>query len=512
MDMLKSLGTELKVGMFAIVALVTLGYMFFVLSPDAFEHKSYNHYYTVLRNAAGIVAKTHVKTSGVTVGKVASVTLQRGRTRVDFEVDAQVQIPQGSHIEIRSVGLLGDKHLEVVTPEEEAATEEEEGQAPPPAQAVPANVQYIADGGYIPQSQKSVDMEALIALVGDVAKDVKKVTGSLADVLGTKKGEQSIAKILDNIEVTTTDIRASTKTLREVIGDRKSDLNDIVTDVHSGVHDLRKFAANLKDVLNEQNKQRIDRILASFDATMVDVKGSAHNINLISEKVEKGQGTIGKLVNDDSTLTEIEGAIKDIRKVIAPATKLVTTVDYHGELRRNDTTQHFFNVLLQTRPDRFYLLGMTDTTYDHEDTTTTTTQDGNKTIEKKTIKRDRAIRFNAQFGKRWYWLAGRFGLFESTGGLAGDLYFFNDRLRFTLEAFDWDTNSNAVRRTAHIKTYASVLFYNHIYALAGIDDPTRTDPATGKVNKQLNWMFGGGLTFTDDDLKSLIGAAALAAP
>ena len=64
---MKSLGTEFKVGLFALVALGTLAYMFFVLSPDAFEDKEYRTYYTVLKNAAGIVSKTHVKTSGVSV-------------------------------------------------------------------------------------------------------------------------------------------------------------------------------------------------------------------------------------------------------------------------------------------------------------------------------------------------------------------------------------------------------------------------------------------------------------
>jgi len=43
-----------------------------------------------------------------------------------------------------------------------AAVEAEEGQEPPAPNAA-ANERYIADGGYIPQSQKSVDMESLIA-------------------------------------------------------------------------------------------------------------------------------------------------------------------------------------------------------------------------------------------------------------------------------------------------------------------------------------------------------------
>ncbi len=493
--MLKNLGTEFKVGLFAMVALVTLGYMFFVLSPEMFENKKYATYYTVLKNAAGIVAKSSIKTSGVTIGKVKSVALEGGQSRVVIEIDSAVKIPVASRIEIRSVGFLGDKHLEIIRPADEG--------------------KYVEDKGFIPQSDDAMDMETMIALVGDIAKDVKKVTNSLANVLGTKKGEKSMQNIVDNIEGVTADFKATTATLKHVIGDREGDWQDIVTDVRSGVKDVRAFAANLKEVLDDDNKAKIDRILANFDDTMVDVKGSAKNISLISEKIEKGEGTIGKLVNDDTTLTELEGALKDIRKVIAPATKLQVDVDVRGEFRKDDTSQFYFNMIFRTRPDRYYLVGLTDGKEEKIDTTSYSeageeTEDGQPTTTKhERIKTQKRLRFNLQIAKRWYWATLRAGLFETTGGFATDVHLFGDRLKLTAEAFDFDTQDKTIRRNAHLKAYASVLFYNHIYAMGGIDDPTRTDPETGKAEKDKNFFVGGGVSFTDDDLKAIFGTAAL---
>lgn len=496
---MKSLGTEFKVGLFALVALVTLGYMFFVLSPEVFQNRKYATYYTVLKNAAGIVAKSQVKTAGVSVGKVREVKLEAGETKVTIEIDKSLKVPVGSKIEIRSVGLLGDKHLEVVRPPEGEAG------------------QLVEDGGFIPQSTDTVDMEGLVALLGDIAKDVKRVTNTLANVVGTDKGEKSVQTIIDNIEQVTADVRSTTATLKTVIGDREGDLQDTVSNIRDGVRDFRAFAANLKEVLNDGNKERIDRILSSFDETMVDVKGSAKNINLISEKVEKGEGTLGKLVNDDTTLAELEGAIKDIRKVLAPATKLQIAVDYRGEFRRDNTSQDYINLVFRTRPDRYYLIGITNTSYDRIETTTETDPPSdvndngkNDITTRESIKTEKALRFNLQVAKRWYWFAARMGLFETTGGFATDAYFWGDRIRLSAEAFDWDTKDKTIRRNAHLKVYASVLFYNHIYALAGIDDPSRTDPETGKANKKPNWFAGAGLTFNDDDLKAIFGTAALA--
>jgi len=494
--MLKSFGTEFKVGLFALVALATLGYMFFVLSPSAFENRQYGIYYTGLKNAAGIVSKTHIKTSGVSIGKVKSVVLESNLTKVTLEIDREVPIPMGSTIEIRSVGLLGDVHIEVVRPADMN--------------------NLIQPGGFIPESEDSLDMQTLMALVGDIARDVKKVTNSLANSVGTDQGEESIRNIVQNIEKVTADLQTTTSTLKNVVGDREEDLQDVVTNVKAGIRDLREFSAGLKEVLDTDNRAKIERILASFDDTMIDVRGAAKNINLVSEKIEKGEGTLGRLVNDDSTLLEIEGAIKDIRQVLAPATKLAVGIDYHAEFRRDESSQHFFNIVFRTRPDRYYLLGMTDTTYDNVETRTVSENDpgddntpASTTITER-VKTEKALKFNLQVAKRWYNFAARIGLFETTGGVAGDFYLFRDRFRFTVEAFDWDTQNKTIRRTAHLKTYASVLFYNHVYILGGIDDPTRTDPETGKANKEVNYFVGAGLTFNDQDLKAIFGTAALA--
>src|SRR5690606_31284232 len=131
------------------------------------------------------------------------------------------------------------------------------------------------ENGMIPQSESAADMQALMAMLGDIGKDVKAVTGTLANVLGSEKGEQSVQNIVDNVEGLTADLRATTTALKNVIGAREGDLNDIVTNVKNAVADLREFSTGLKDVLDQENRDRIDRILASFDETMVDVKGSA---------------------------------------------------------------------------------------------------------------------------------------------------------------------------------------------------------------------------------------------
>ena len=99
-------------------------------------------------------------------------------------------------------------------------------------------------------------------------------------------------------------------------------------------------------------------------------------------------------------------------------------------------------------------------------------------------KREEAqIRFNMQLAKRWGWFGVRVGLFETTFGAATDMYFFRDRLRLTAEVYDLNSvtdRNEDLRAIGRFKTFASLLFYDHIYFMIGADDLSRyTGPATG---------------------------------
>jgi phospholipid/cholesterol/gamma-HCH transport system substrate-binding protein len=502
-------GTEMKVGIFTIVGISVLIYMFIVLSPRAFTNSATNSYYTVVTDAAGIVPKTHVRTNGVSVGKVEDVVLEASRSKLLFSIDRSVKIPTGSKIEVRTRGFLGETFLEVIRG--------------------PDTGEYIADGGLIPLSEDTVGMTQLVSVLGAIAKDVKMVTTSLASALGNKDGEQKMIHIVDNIENATNSMREilennkfkvgnllsnlekTTDSLRQAIGDRPEDIKTVVANIKETTTKLLAFSDNLNQIVDGENRDRIQRIIAQFDKTMDDVKATASSVRLASAKIENGEGTLGRLINDDSVLVDLQNAIKDVRQVLAPANKLQVTVSYRGELY-DKTSQNYFNLYFRTRPDKFYLLGATDTANSVRNETTTSEQTVTNgvttTRTTENYNEKRSLRFNLQFGKRWSNLVVRFGLFESSGGIAADYFLWSDRLKLTAEIFEFD-KASTVRRTAHGKAYASFLIFNHVYAIGGINDPSKYG-ADGKVQKKISPFFAAGLEFNDDDIKAIAGSAALA--
>lgn len=504
-----SWSTELKVGAFVAGAAVIIGYMFFVLSPDVFRGKNKKNYYTLVDNAAGIVTKTSIKTNGVTIGRVVDVKLLDNETRVEMEVEGQVKIPTGSEAVIKEKGLLGDVFLEIIRGKDTG--------------------QYLPDGAFIPPSTTHMSMSALISNAGEVAQDLKKIANSFAGVLGGPEGSRTVHDIVidlrdlmkglkevvqenrANVKDTISNLQQTTRTLQTVVGGNQTALQDIVIN-------LKELTGGIRQLVTGGNKEKIEQVIASLDRTMQHLEVVMKDARSITEKVDSGQGTLGRLVNDDVALTKIEDTLTDLRKVLAPATKLQVQVGYRGEFRKDESTQHYFDLVFRTRPDRFYLLGVTDVKEGVRDTNYETLPasdpaspetKGTGTKIRERIVEKKAIRFNLQFGKRWYNAQVRFGLFETTGGFAGDFFLLQDRIKISLEAFDWDTHSD-VRKIAHLKAYMGVLFYRHIYGYIGVDDITRLDPITNHVRKVPNYFLGAGLDFTDEDLTALLGAASLA--
>ncbi len=465
--------TEFKVGLFSIVGIIITGYLFFVLNPSAFKGVKQKQYYTYLENAAGIFDKTQVKTNGVTIGKVTKVILDTNKTKIVMSVDAFVKIPEGSTIEVKSIGFLGDSHLAIHRAED--------------------NGVYLEDGDYIPKSERGTSLNALLEHANLMVEDIAQVTKNLSSSLGGEKGAETIKEAIDNIA-------NILKNFNGILEDNRANVKDLIASTKQTVE-------SLKEILAEKNQEKFNNIIEALEET-------TRSIKLVAGKIEKGEGSVGRLLNNDEAAMELEKALKDIREVIAPAVKTTITVSTHIESTLNLTDRHtsaFFNLKLQTRPDWFYLLGFTSVSKSEKEETITTEIPEEGVAKVKTIKEEKgAIKFNVMFGKRWEHIALRLGLIQSAGGFGIDLYALKDKLSLSLDMFDFKGSESNIRKFAYIKVYLKYLLLNHIQLIAGIDDPTHYKSEDSRDFRKLIWFGGLGLEFDDNDIKSLLGFGSMA--
>jgi phospholipid/cholesterol/gamma-HCH transport system substrate-binding protein len=209
-----------------------------------------------------------------------------------------------------------------------------------------------------------------------------------------------------------------------------------------------------------------------------------------------GRGTIGRLVNDDKLIDSLTDVVDESSRFIKKITRLQTIVALRSEYYLGETAvKNYFSLKLQPKPDKYYMLQLIDDprgrTMFRETVTSTTDSTKNPVIrEQETITEDR-FRFSLQYAKRFYFVTGRIGIIENTGGVGVDVHLLDDDLELSGDIFAFDENVNP-----RVKLWGLYTFFTHLYVAAGIDDVWN--------DEETDFFIGAGISFNDDDLKALI--------
>lgn len=447
---------ELKVGLLVVTVAALIAYMSMQVSENPTYFGRANKAWFLLNDASGLVKGSQVKSAGIPVGTIKDITLQDGQARIDLNLKKDFQLYVSASANIKSQGVLGDKHV-ALSP----------GSPTDPP---------LPPGGQILNVRDKGSLDNVVSQVGDIAGSLKDTAEALREAVledGTRK--HVLGRIVSNIEKLTQD-------LSEISSENKGKINSIIAQVD-------RVTKSLDDILNADGDESLK---AQIKRTMTRLDSAMKNVDEITGKINRGEGTIGKLVNDEQTVEELNTAIEGVNGFLDTAGKTQTSLDFHsdylGDLGLMKTT---VGIKLQPGIDRYYYLGIVDDPAGVvEETDTRTSVNGGtatNTNEVKTYKSK--VKFNAQFAKTFWDLTVRGGLIENSGGIGIDYDIFREKLKFSIEAFEF----------SHVNVRAQLQYniWKGIYVLGGISD------AFDKNNKKSNYL-GAGLFLTNDDLKMLM--------
>ncbi|NVM21803.1 MAG: MCE family protein [Desulfobacterales bacterium] len=458
------LSAEAKVGLFVVIGIVILAYMSAKVGKFEYGWGRGYEVYAYFDSAEGLAEAVPVEIAGVEVGQVKKIELEAGRAKVTLQIKQDVEIGEDAKAAIRTTGVLGDKYVELILGSPEATP--------------------IKPGGRIEQTVSPTNIDTVIKQLNSIGADIKEITGSISGVLGGKEGEASLKIIVDNL-------RELAQALNETVQKNNENINRTLDNLAAFSKDLREIAATNKDALS--------KILANSRDASAQLQETIVAFNQVTEKINRGEGTIGKLIHDEETVDNINTALSSINGYLQKEERFRTYVDYRGEyLFDIDDLKSYLSVRIQPKEDKYYLLQLVDDPAGKKTITETTTiVAGVPTTEyKEKIVKD-GIKFSAQIAKRYYNLGLRGGIFESTGGVAADYYLFDDRLMFSLEAFDFDPDEKP-----HLKFKADYTPFQYIYLTAGFDDFISEDGNE-------SYFVGAGLHFWDEDIKTLLYGAPI---
>lgn len=493
--------SDLVVGVFTAIILAIVGWGLWKLGawrqPDGYTIQAR------FVNAMGVKEEASVFLSGIKIGEVRDISLDL-KTReavLDLFIYEEYLIPVDSIVRIRSEGLLGSQAIEIVPGDNTA--------------------KMLDPGQTLLRSEKPTDVGELLDKLSLIADDIKKVSGSLADSLGSEDSSQNLAGTLKNIESLTRRldemVARNESNVDAFTGSMKDAASQLSTRLPEIAENIRVLSADLRDLVSE-NREGVGVAIERITSASEKLDKALGEIAEISEKVNDGKGTVGKLINDDETVNSLNKALDGVNTFLGKADTMRTYLSYRGEyLTRTGEFKNYLGVTIRPNPQKFYLIELiSDPIGKREEVfkaTTTTNTDGGTFYPGENIQTERSIRydrdkflFSLQLGYRIHDLTVRAGIMQDYGGVGFDYHLWDDRLKLTVEAYDFSRPDN----NPVLRAYASFVFFDHLFVSAGGND-LLYDRVAGE--KSLAEFFAGaGLTFEDEDLKFLLTSGGLPKP
>ena len=483
---LKKIKSEVLVGLLTLIGVAGIIYTSVTVTGGGFSKKKSYPLKATFENVSGLSEKTAVRLSGIQVGEVEQIFLDNRKAVVIISIYEQYTIPIDSKIQIRTLGLLGDKYLEIIAGEESIFLQHNQTISTDKAQSLDeliAGVSGLTSSlqNLVQRNEKSFD---------EIIENIRKVSASLQRI--TSQNEKKLNNIIENIDKTTV-------SLRKIIENNEEKINQLIDNANETTASLRRITMKNEDNINE-----IMANLKQFSVELKDIadasslQNSISNIESITEKINDGDGTLAQLVNESDTIEKIDKALDDISNLLGPAARWKYDVRFQTKyLTNRDQYASDFRFTIYTQKDRFYNITLYDSPRGRRTSEITTTSNDttkNTTYETK-ITDDYLI--GLQIGKRFYDTQFRIGFFESTFGIGVDQFLgVKDQWQLTSEIFDFSRNEGAFFSLGGVYRYKALQFHLGAYDILNENSD----------NQSIS--IGFGLEFNEDDLR-VLGASTI---
>ncbi len=491
---MKVMTPETKVGFLTLAAIAALLYMALKVSGFSWFGADYPSFSMRFKSVAGMELQSKVKLSGVEIGFIKDIILEEGKARVVAQMTRDANIRNDAVATISTSGLLGEKYIEIIqgTPDQP----------------------LLQDGESLVNTQEAANIGDVISKLGKALDDITAVTGSLNNAFGTVGSGEKLRNILENVDIATanmSELLAENKEGFSVMVSNFSEISDAFSEsapdvasklkeiadglyelieankenITAGVANLRELTAEFKGILGE-NRANLKNIMENvsnasgkIDDAISSVKNMSSSFENVATKIERGEGTIGKLVTDEEVYNNLNATLEGAGDFLGQADELSIKLGLRGErLTDQDESRAFVTVELWPREDSFYRVEVSE--------------DIRRRDLPKTHNTLNSVLWTVLAAKRFSDITIRGGLIESSAGLGLDYHMFDQRVILTGEVFNL-SGYDEFAVNPQVKAMLRYNFLKYLYLHIGGDELANEEYRT--------FLIGGGILFDDDAIK-----------
>ncbi len=288
-----------KIGLFTIATLAFAVWgVNFLKGRDLFT--SSNVYFTIFNSVDGLVKTNKVMLSGYKVGVVKDIQFEEGHTGrliVTLLIEGEHRIPHNTIAKLISTDFMGGKAIKLEVSRNNTFYE--------PEDTIPSSIEtgLIDQLGHqmVPVKEKAEslmgEMERTLKIIGKVFNDQNRENLNNSFV--------SLRNILANLDNTT-------RSLDTMMNAQSGSLRKVLNNVNSISNNLRNNNERITNVI--RNFSSISDSLAkmNFASSIVQVDSAMRNLNTVLDKINKGEGTMGQLINNDSLYRNLDNASRNL--------------------------------------------------------------------------------------------------------------------------------------------------------------------------------------------------------
>jgi phospholipid/cholesterol/gamma-HCH transport system substrate-binding protein len=474
-----------KVGLFVLVTAGASVFVYRFVSRSTGMTGGYT-VFAMFKEATGLAPQSRVMMAGIPVGTIQSIRLDHGMARIDVSMMPEVALHIDATVGRKSSGILGEYFLSLTPGTDGRPT--------------------LKDGDEIKIVTEASSTDQIMADIARIADRVKLVSENLASTIGSPEGQAEMKATLKNLASVTEALNETVRENRETIRHTLLNVEDIST--KSGP-ELQQILDNVKVITGDVRKllsdhegdvkgsigqvretvERVNRASSSLESAL-------QHIDSVSARIDKGEGTVGRLTKDETLINEVQGVVEGVGDFVGGITRMQTIIGLRADYNFvSNTIKSYVELRLQPSEDKYYLIevindprGRTTVEQTDIDTTDPTRPPHYRDVKTTTTN---AFRFSLMFAKRIGPFTGRFGILESTGGIGLDVHLLRDRFEIRQDVFGFGETLQPRWRIG-----LGYEFLHHLWMLAGVDEVFNTS--------RRDYFVGLQLRFNDQDLKAML--------
>lgn len=289
---------EARIGLLVAGAiLIFFAGFYFLKGANIFSGE--NQYYVYYNDVQGLQASSPVQIKGLSVGRVASITLNgQSRVKVTIAISKKTEIPQGTVAKLTATDLLGSKAISLELTNSQAIVKDED------------TLSSAVQGGII---------DAISVEITPLIKDMRHAVGSLDTVLSTVNGvldvqaRENLKQTLANLDAT----MANFSQLSHRLNAESGELAHVIRNANSITTNLASNNERITRIINNAALTTDQLSKAPIEQTMKDLQNTIQQLQGVVNKVNSKDGSLGMLVNDDGLYNSLNSSLGTLNSLMA---------------------------------------------------------------------------------------------------------------------------------------------------------------------------------------------------